>query len=576
MKDILRRVFLLTPLLFLPLIANASDSDSSMLSFAVIWVLFETLHWSFGIFKPLGSILDSKFNLKGSFWIFFVLRAAILIVIIPIYPEAFILDFFGLFVGAFAMAFIEMFVKMKEGGTDMGIVTVNNGKIICPKCGKEMAVGNTRCTSCGTDLKAQPLICPKCKTENLQTSRFCKSCGGPLESNVPVGFLGDTLSEPKQCPKCKKEITVVSKFCPSCGENVEKLMGRIQIPIPKASAGTPVNRTAFDNQLITGTEDEAIKYLVQKELSKDPSYKGKTLATIETKKIIMTLIYVVLLFILLSIYMAYHTYLFLGIVIITVMTIIYFKVTMNFKIEKYIEKEIQKRPDEKISYITSSILSGATSSKALSRVFSLIMFIVAIGSFVLLFKEPHLIYENYAGEKALRYYTYGIFNNPKELTIPSNVEGKKVLGIRGDVFKNVKTIEKVTLPNTIQEIRGGAFQNCVNLKEINLPEGLDEIHGDTFNGCSSLETIVIPEGVSRIGGSAFRNCIRLSNVTIPKSVTEIGSSAFRNTNIGKVCISESAYVNERAFKETYPVITYYENDCEVVSYYNEDDYDDYY
>ena len=103
--------------------------------------------------------------------------------------------------------------------------------------------------------------------------------------------------------------------------------------------------------------------------------------------------------------------------------------------------------------------------------------------------------------------------------------------------------------------------DCYNLEYISLSPKLTEIHGSTFENCSSLDNVTIPEGVTRIGGSAFRYCRNLKNVTIPRSANEIRSSAFRGTAIDTVCISQSAYVDSKAFKETYAKVAYYESDC---------------
>lgn len=551
-------------LLMLPYIAFADTEGDSMLTFAIIWVVFETLHWSFGIFIPISKWFEEKKGIKGVFWFLFIVRALVLMVIIPIHPDAFVFDFFSLFLSIFVMSIVTGLFAVSKGVESMNttIITENYGKIVCPKCGKEMAYGNSRCSFCGTPLNTQTRICDACKTVNLITAKFCKSCGKELPAPIVTVRSGDKLFNPVQCPNCNATLLEAAKFCKYCGQDVQKVMGNVLDPLPKANVGNPVNRMAIDTKLLAGSEEQAIGYMVEKEMNLDSNNKGKTLPTIEKKKTLMTLIYMVIVFILLSIYMAYHTYQTLGIVLLIIATIIYLKVISGYSLKKYITTEIQKRPDEKINYVVSSILSGATTSKATYKLIRLIIIIAFVGSFIILFNKPHLIYEHYAGGYAVRYYTYGLSSNSKEIKIPATHNNKNVIAIRGDVFKNVTTIEKVVLPNTIQEIRGGAFQNCTSLKEINLPEGLDQIHGDTFNGCTSLYSIHIPEGVTRIGGSAFRDCYNLQEVTIPSTVSEIGSSAFRNTGISRVCISNSTYVNERAFKGTYPTIVYYENNCE--------------
>ena len=175
-----------------------------------------------------------------------------------------------------------------------------------------------------------------------------------------------------------------------------------------------------------------------------------------------------------------------------------------------------------------------------------------------------MIFEPYEQGYTLRFYTNGLFEKDTYLKIPDTYKGKPVLQIRGDVFKNVSSLEEVIIPDSIIEIRGGAFKNCIGLEKVTLSKNITEIKGNTFENNYSLKSIIIPDGVVRIGGSAFRNDYSLVSAIIPESVTEIGSSAFRNTALTNVCITKNAMVNTRAFKETNVIIKYYEDNCERI------------
>ena len=169
-----------------------------------------------------------------------------------------------------------------------------------------------------------------------------------------------------------------------------------------------------------------------------------------------------------------------------------------------------------------------------------------------------------------------LLENDKELVIPAEYKDKPVVGIRGDVFANVHTIEKVVLPDTVQEIRGGAFANAINLEEINLPEGIPEIKGNTFEGCSSLKEITIPDSVTRIGGHAFRENSSLEKVNISASskLKEIGSSAFRDCYLLKeIYLPKGVNINERAFKNSGTKVKEYNLDG--IALENEFEYDTY-
>lgn len=394
----------------------------------------------------------------------------------------------------------------------------------------------------------------------------------PLAALLENNNLAATSTETKttiqlankvKCSKCGYEMATGNVRCVKCGTAIAQEDAiTSEVEVYDATKGHPVNKTEYEEYLTNVSETKSLKSMIEKELIKTDNYKLATLPVIEKRKNILTFIYTVIIFIVSSIFFLYHSSSLNYINIIgVIITIIYVVIYKNYNLVSYLFKEIKSRPDEKISYIISSVLSGTTNNAKRGNVLRIAFIVGVLAIQVGIYYKPHLIFERYNEGYAVRYYTYGILKKDKELVIPSHYKGKQVISIRGDVFENSNTLEKVTLPETIKEIRGGAFKNCRNLLTINIPSKITEIRGNTFEGCSNMYEIVIPEGVTRIGGSAFRNCTNLTKVTIPRTVTEIGSSAFRNTRIEKVCISASTYVNERAFKETYPSVGYYERGC---------------
>ncbi len=530
-------LLLMTSLLIFPIIVNASNSeDSSFLLFAFIWEAFTSIHYSVGIFMPLSKAITKTGNSKVTFWKLFFLRAGILLVLTPIYPMMFIVDFITLFIGAFILGIAHSIKKATSISASTSsrniVVPVNNQKINCPKCGYLVLDANQYCPKCGT----------------------------------PIHKISETAK--MKCEYCQSEINGYVDKCPYCGaENKNRINNpppttqKETTPLLSANAGIPFSKNEVNNNVFK-SENQLLKELITKEMNNNPENMNQTLPGVERRKSILTLIYAIILDIFAIIYVGYHTSLLVILFFLLVLTIIYLVIVKKYNTVQYIMKEVKQRPDEKISYITASILSSGTSGKTGYRIMRITILLIAIGLPFYFFQTPHLIYEKNGDGYAVRYYTLGLLKQDTKIEIPKKYKGKKVTSIRGDVFKNVFTVEEIVLPDTINEIRGGAFHNCFSLRTINLPVGITEIHGSTFENCYSLESINIPEGVTRIGGSAFRECYNLREVTIPKSVIEIGSSAFRRTDIKEVCISSSAYVNERAFKETYPSISYYENDCQ--------------
>ena len=527
-KKVLFGLLILT--LLCPIWVYASDGDSSIPFFiAYIIEAFCTIHSSIFFFFSLSNILAKpEDNVKKVFWKIFFIRIILLLIITPIFPYVFIIDFLSIFVGPFLMT-----------------------------------LATTKRSS----------------TLNQSTNISKQSINLPL-GNIPLNKL-DAI---KKCPYCQAEARITEKYCMNCGKELPISPGTTTITqvtppntapaLPEASNGTPLNRKIFNPLITSGSAEYALQSMILNEMSHSPSGIHATIPSIENRKTIMTIILSIIYVILMTIYVSYHMSIIWIVGIMAVVTIIYYNIVKKYNIEKYLIKEVMMRPDEKINYIVSSVLSSATDQKRLYQIIRFLILFIFIVLPISIFQKPLIVYEKQGNDYVVRYYTIGLLKQDTELDIPKTYKGGNVVGIRGDVFKNIKTLESIKLPETVHEIRGGAFQNCTKLKRINIPVGVTEIHGSTFENCISLESITIPEGVTRIGGSAFRNCTSLGEATIPKSVTEIGSSAFRNTNLKSVCISENASVNSRAFKETYPTIGYYENDCQpkTRNYYDDNGY----
>jgi len=113
------------------------------------------------------------------------------------------------------------------------------------------------------------------------------------------------------------------------------------------------------------------------------------------------------------------------------------------------------------------------------------------------------------------------------ITIPTEIDEKKVTSIGSNAFESCKCLSSINLPEGITNIEGYAFSECSSLKEINLPEGITNIEEWVFSGCSSLTEINLPEGITNIEGYAFSECSSLKEINLPEGITSIGGGAFR-------------------------------------------------
>lgn len=110
--------------------------------------------------------------------------------------------------------------------------------------------------------------------------------------------------------------------------------------------------------------------------------------------------------------------------------------------------------------------------------------------------------------------------------------------------------EEIYLPNSIEIIKAGAFHNYTHLQKIQLPNNLQEIEGFTgygtlkagFSQCTSLQNVVFPDSLIKLGKYAFNGCKSLTEVTIPINVQEIELYCFSDCpNIKKITLYSPFY-----------------------------------
>ncbi len=126
-------------------------------------------------------------------------------------------------------------------------------------------------------------------------------------------------------------------------------------------------------------------------------------------------------------------------------------------------------------------------------------------------------------------------DGPKDVVIPCEINGEKIIGI-GNYMMNVFTdIDSVILPNSLETIDGGAFANN-NLKEVHFGENLVTIDGFAtieYNGAfmnNNITTVTFSDGIETIGSQAFRGN-EITELLIPSSVKEIGEGAFTDNQL---------------------------------------------
>lgn len=194
---------------------------------------------------------------------------------------------------------------------------------------------------------------------------------------------------------------------------------------------------------------------------------------------------------------------------------------------------------------------------------------------------------------------YDCSDNKKVITVPSEIDGYKVLSIDTGTFSQCANVEHIIISNGIECIHDFAFEDCISLKQLDLPESIQSIGDYVLDACNALECINIdpdnstfsslngvlfdkkqevlhcypankqektyiapdtlkfingaafwynnilehiylPNQLEAIGSEAFRGCNSLIDIVIPNSVKAIGYSAFQDcTELQKVKLSNS-------------------------------------
>ena len=133
--------------------------------------------------------------------------------------------------------------------------------------------------------------------------------------------------------------------------------------------------------------------------------------------------------------------------------------------------------------------------------------------------------------------------NDSDVTIPDEIDGKKVTSIGEWAFSSLLNLTNITIPNSVINIGNSAFSGCTNLTNITMPNSIKSIGETVFLKCQNLVNVTIPNSVTSIGTWAFSSCKSLTNITIPNSVTSVGKYAFYGCeHLANIAISNNITV----------------------------------
>ncbi len=190
-----------------------------------------------------------------------------------------------------------------------------------------------------------------------------------------------------------------------------------------------------------------------------------------------------------------------------------------------------------------------------------------------------------------------------KLTIPAEIDGKSVVKIENNAFKDNKNLASVTISEGVEDIGESAFENCTNLSTISLPTTITHIGGNAiFNtgyynnknnwklkretdnkdisiGSGTQETIPwedilaptleylylgtvlieceysgryrIKQGTTVVADYAFEKSKNATSIEFPQSLITVGKHAFDGcVSLEKIDVPEDVEIDATSFYNT--------------------------
>ena len=111
-----------------------------------------------------------------------------------------------------------------------------------------------------------------------------------------------------------------------------------------------------------------------------------------------------------------------------------------------------------------------------------------------------------------------------EVVIPSEIDGKKVVGIGDNAFYNNRKMTSITIPNGVMTIGEAAFFSC-RITHIVLSTTLKSIGNDAFDYCE-ITNIELPKGASNLVDECGKKIVKEYGFDKLKEIAKLN---FKNT-----------------------------------------------
>lgn len=143
--------------------------------------------------------------------------------------------------------------------------------------------------------------------------------------------------------------------------------------------------------------------------------------------------------------------------------------------------------------------------------------------------------ENINFDNATNLKTIGesAFEGCSGITKPIKLHGTQLITIGKAAFKSCNNykLNEISLPNCLETIGSEAFREC-KVEKIVIPENVNDIGESAFKGCNNLKTLTIKgSSLLEIKSSTFSGCSSLEEISFPNVENfHIGKQAFDGCN----------------------------------------------
>ncbi len=135
-----------------------------------------------------------------------------------------------------------------------------------------------------------------------------------------------------------------------------------------------------------------------------------------------------------------------------------------------------------------------------------------------------------------------------DVTIPDEIDGKKVVKIGNSAFEKHPTLEKIIVSDNVESIGQRAFYKCYSLNYIKLGRNVTKIDKYAFSLCEEngifasydekqINKLIIPEDMPYLHQNAFFYA-NVEELIIPEYVTDINQQLLAFT-VGKISLDEN-------------------------------------